>query len=167
MLYFIILDKGKIEVATNASYANKLKNRGYAVHEVEADSEQEAIEKYERGDPENEMEHVYTSTTNHILDGWVISDNKGVITSTVVVGTHIFKDIFASVRDVVGGRSGSYTDTIDNIKSESLSELKNKARDLNCNAIIGISVDVDEISGGGKSMLMVTTIGTAVTIAGT
>ncbi len=164
MLYYVILDKGKVEVATNVAYAKKLKNKGYAVYEIEADSESEAIEKYECVDSKDDMDYVYTSTTNYILDDWTISENKGVITSTIVVGTHIFKDIFSSVRDVVGGKAGSYIDTIDNIKSESLSELKNKARNLNCNAIIGISVDVDEISGGGKSMLMVTTIGTAVSV---
>ncbi|GEA51167.1 hypothetical protein VIN01S_19710 [Vibrio inusitatus NBRC 102082] len=171
MLYFIIVDNGKIEVATNVAYGKKLKSKGYETYEIEADSEVEAIEKYElieeyeRRDSEDESDHVYTSTTNYISDGLIISDNKGVITSTVVVGTHIFKDIFASIRDIVGGKAGGYIDTIDSIKDESLLDLKNKARDLNCNAIIGISVDVDEISGGGKSMLMVTTIGTAITVA--
>ncbi|PMO69447.1 hypothetical protein BCT03_23980 [Vibrio splendidus] len=93
-----------------------------------------------------------------------VSENLGVITSSIVIGTNIFSDIFADVRDVVGGKAESYTNKIDEIKEQSLEELKLKAMKKGCNAIIGISIDVDEISGKNKSMLMVTTIGTAVKV---
>ena len=81
-----------------------------------------------------------------------------------MAGTNIFKDLFASVRDIVGGNSATYMSKLDEIKSQVLSQLRKKACELGCNAVIGVSIDVDEISGGGKSMLMVTASGTAVTV---
>ena len=108
------------------------------------------------------FEKILMSTTNSIIDGFYIAENKGIVTSSVVSGTNIFRDVFAGFRDVIGGKSQSYTNKIEEIKLEALEGLKTQAIGKSCNAILGGSIDVDEISGGGKSMLMVTAVGTAV-----
>lgn len=146
---------------------NDLNRAGYVIcpEQINAESTQQAISIFlgeEVATSVRVSSQVYTSTTNSIQEGMVVSENVGVITSSIVIGTNIFSDIFSDVRDVVGGRAESYTNKIDEIKEQSLEELKQKAMKKGCNAIIGISIDVDEISGKNKSMLMVTTTGTAV-----
>ncbi|OCP92021.1 hypothetical protein BTA15_06885 [Vibrio parahaemolyticus] len=93
-----------------------------------------------------------------------IVENHGVITSTVVAGTNFLRDILAGVRDIVGGQSGTYNNKLDQIKSDALLGLRKQAANKKCNAIVGVSIDVDEVSGGGKSMFMVTAVGTAVIV---
>jgi uncharacterized protein YbjQ (UPF0145 family) len=109
-----------------------------------------------------EYRHIKTSTANFILPNLEITENMGVITATVVAGTNILSDLFASFSDVFGGTSATYASEIDNIKQQALIELKKKAHELLCNAVINVSIDVDEISGNSKSMFMVTAVGTAV-----
>lgn len=111
---------------------------------------------------QSEYSHIKTSTSNFILPNLVITENMGVITASVVAGTNILSDFFARFSDLLGGKSATYIAEIDNIKEQALKELKKKAHDLLCNAIINVSIDVDEISGNNKSMLMVTAVGTAV-----
>ncbi len=93
-----------------------------------------------------------------------VSEVNGVVTATVVAGINIFSDIFAIARDIVGGNSATYMLKLDEIKNQVLSQLRRKACELGCDAIVGVTIDVDEISGGNKSMLMVTASGTAVTV---
>lgn len=148
---------------------NDLNKAGYVIcpEQIKAETTQQAISIFlgeEVATSVRVTSQVYTSTTNSIQEGMAVSENVGVITSSIVIGTNIFSDIFADVRDVVGGKAESYTNKIDEIKEQSLEELKQKALKKGCNAIIGISIDVDEISGKNKSMLMVTTIGTAVKV---
>lgn len=148
---------------------NDLNKAGYVIcpEQIKAETTQQAISIFlgeEVATSGRVTSQVYTSTTNSIQEGMAVSENVGVITSSIVIGTNIFSDIFADVRDVVGGKAESYTNKIDEIKEQSLEELKQKALKKGCNAIIGISIDVDEISGKNKSMLMVTTIGTAVKV---
>ncbi|MEZ8316745.1 YbjQ family protein [Vibrio splendidus] len=148
---------------------NDLNKAGYVIcpEQIKAETKQQAISIFlgeEVATSVRVSSQVYTSTTNSIQEGMAVSENLGVITSSIVIGTNIFSDIFADVRDVVGGKAESYTNKIDEIKEQSLEELKLKAMKKGCNAIIGISIDVDEISGKNKSMLMVTTIGTAVKV---
>ncbi len=129
----------------------------------EAENTQEAINTWEKQLKEkNEYEFILTSSTNSISNNHIITSNKGVITSTVVAGTNFLRDILAGVRDVVGGQSETYINKIDAIKSDALFGLRKKAHEKSCNAVIGVSIDIDEISGGGKSMFMVTAVGTAV-----
>ena len=109
-----------------------------------------------------EFSHIKTSTSNFILPNLEITENMGIITATVVAGTNILSDFFARFSDVFGGKSGTYISEIDNIKQQALIELKKKAHELLCNAVINVSIDVDEISGNSKSMFMVTAVGTAV-----
>lgn len=109
-------------------------------------------------------DEILTSTTNLLGKGVDVSEVNGVVTATVVAGINIFSDIFAIARDIVGGNSATYMLKLDEIKNQVLSQLRRKTCELGCDAIVGVTIDVDEISGGNKSMLMVTASGTAVTV---
>lgn len=80
------------------------------------------------------------------------------------MGTNIFRDFFAKVRDVVGGRSGAFQSALADAREMVLRELEQQAGEAGCNAVIGIDLDYGEISGGDKTMLMVAAQGTAVFI---
>lgn len=80
------------------------------------------------------------------------------------MGTNIFRDFFAKVRDVVGGRSGSFQSALTDARELILREISMQAETAGCNAVIGIDLDYGEISGSGKTMLMVAAQGTAVFI---
>jgi uncharacterized protein YbjQ (UPF0145 family) len=101
------------------------------------------------------------STTNNI-DGHIITEYKGVITGEAIIGANLFKDIFASITDLVGGRSGSYERVLREAKEEAMQELQLQAQRLGATAVIGIDLDYETI-GQSSSMLMVTASGTAVT----
>ena len=107
--------------------------------------------------------NIIVSTTN-TLEGTEIKEYLGIVSSHVVAGTNIFSDIFASFSDIFGGRSQSYQKQLTSINDEAINLLKNKALSLGANGIMGLSIDHDEVSGGNKSMFMVTAIGTAVKI---
>lgn len=108
--------------------------------------------------------NVLVSTTSG-LDGYQIESYLGVVSSHVVTGTNLFSDFFASLSDIFGGRSNSYKKQLASIHTEAVKELKVRASEIGGNAVVGLSIDHDEISGGGKSMFMVTATGTAVRIA--
>lgn len=103
-------------------------------------------------------------TTTPTIDGANVEAYLGVLSAHVVAGTNIFSDIFAGLSDFFGGRSGTYQKQLDAINNAAISELKEKAQAIGANAILGIRIDHDEISGGGKSMFMVTAAGTAVRV---
>lgn len=91
-----------------------------------------------------------------------------IITAECVYGMNIFRDMFAAVRDIVGGRSGATQKVLRDARKMSLSELKREALMLGADAVIGVKLDYSEISGGGKSqMLMIVASGTAVTLKST
>lgn len=98
-------------------------------------------------------------TTTNTLDGKKIVEYKGIVTGEVVLGANIFRDFFASIRDVIGGRSGSYEEVLQQAKDAALKEITERAQALGANAIIGIDLDYETL---GRSMLMVTASGTAV-----
>lgn len=100
------------------------------------------------------------STTNNI-DGKPVKNYIGIVTGETIIGANIFKDFFASIRDVVGGRSGSYEKVLREAKDTALKEMKENASKLNANAVIGIDLDYETVGKGG-GMLMVTASGTAV-----
>jgi uncharacterized protein YbjQ (UPF0145 family) len=100
------------------------------------------------------------TTTNH-LEGKVINQYLGIITGEAILGANIFKDFFAGIRDIVGGRSASYEKELKEARRIAFSELEEKAFQLGANAIIGIDVDYETIGDTG-SMLMVSVTGTAV-----
>lgn len=102
-------------------------------------------------------------TTTNSIEGYTVKRYLGVVNANVVIGTNLFSDIAASLTDVFGGRSGSYKSKLNTIYDEVMKELTEKAKSYHADAIVGLHVDFDEVSGGGKSMFMVSASGTAVT----
>lgn len=103
-------------------------------------------------------------TTTNSVEGYSIREYLGVVNANVVIGTNLFSDIAASLTDVFGGRSDSYKSKLTTIYDEVMKELIGKAESYHADAIVGLHVDFDEISGGGKSMFMVSASGTAITL---
>jgi uncharacterized protein YbjQ (UPF0145 family) len=101
-----------------------------------------------------------TTTTNHI-EGRPVREYLGIVTGETIIGANIFKDIFAGIRDIVGGRSGTYERVIQEARASALSEMSDKARSMGADAVIGIDLDFETVGTGG-SMLMVIATGTAV-----
>jgi uncharacterized protein YbjQ (UPF0145 family) len=100
-------------------------------------------------------------TTTTSIEGRKVTEYLGIVTGEVIVGANIFKDLFASVRDIVGGRSGSYESTLRDARKTALEEASDEARALGADAVIGVDLDY-EVLGQGGSMLMVSASGTAV-----
>ncbi|MFY0602394.1 MAG: heavy metal-binding domain-containing protein [Flavobacteriaceae bacterium] len=100
------------------------------------------------------------STTN-TLDGKPIKDYLGLVSGETIIGANLFKDIFAGIRDIVGGRSGSYEKVLKEAKETALKEMEDVAYRLGADAVIGIDLDYETVGANG-SMLMVTASGTAV-----
>ena len=102
-------------------------------------------------------------TTTHTLDGKHISDYLGLVSGEAILGANIFKDFFASIRDIVGGRSAAYEKELQRAKELALGEMQAQAAALGANAIIGVDLDYETIGvGQGGNMLMVSASGTAV-----
>ena len=104
-----------------------------------------------------------TLTTTPQIEGHTILEYKGVVTGETIIGANIVKDFFAGIRDIVGGRAGSYEDVLCEAKDTSLKEMMERAQIMGANAIVGIDIDYETIGSNG-SMLMVATSGTAVVI---
>lgn len=99
-------------------------------------------------------------TTTNNIEGKQISNYLGIVTGETIIGANFVKDIFASVRDFVGGRSNSYEKVLFQAKETALQEMQNRAEKLGANAIIGVDLDYETIN----NMIMVTASGTAVKI---
>ena len=102
---------------------------------------------------------IVTTTTS--IEGRPVSQYLGVVTGEVIVGANLFKDLFAGIRDIVGGRSGAYESTLRSARETAFQELESEAVRLGANAVIGVDIDY-EVLGKEGSMLMVTVSGTAV-----
>lgn len=102
-------------------------------------------------------------STTPTIEGRTIREYKGVVTGETIIGANMFKDLFAGIRDIVGGRSGAYEKVLREAKDTSMQEMMDRARELGANAIVGIDIDYETI-GQSNSMLMVATSGTAVVI---
>jgi uncharacterized protein YbjQ (UPF0145 family) len=100
-------------------------------------------------------------TTTTAVEGRPVRDYLGIVTGEVIVGANIFKDLFAGIRDIVGGRSGAYEGAMRGARKTAFAELEAEARDLGADAVIGVDIDY-EVLGKGGSMLMVSVSGTAV-----
>ena len=103
-------------------------------------------------------------TTTPFVEGYRIRRYGPLVAAEAVMGTNIFRDYFAKVRDVMGGRSGSFQGALADARDSVIDEIQEQARAADCNAIIGIDLDYGEISGKDKNMLMVAVQGTAVFI---
>lgn len=102
-------------------------------------------------------------TTTATIEGRPVQDYLGVINAQSIIGANMFKDIFASLRDLVGGRSKTYERVIEQAKEDAMRELTQKAQALGANAVVGIDLDFETVGASG-SMLMVIATGTAVRI---
>jgi len=102
-------------------------------------------------------------STTPTIEGRSIREYHGVVTGEAILGANVFKDIFASVRDIVGGRSASYERELRKAREIAFEELEKNATDLHANAIVGIDIDYETVGSKG-GMLMVSVTGTAVTL---
>lgn len=100
-------------------------------------------------------------TTTPSIDGKNIDAYLGVITGEAIVGVNIFRDLFASVRDIVGGRTQSYERVLDEARQLAQKDLVDSATELGADAVVGVDIDY-EVLGQGNGMLMVSVSGTAV-----
>lgn len=100
-------------------------------------------------------------TTTALVEGRPVKQYLGIVTGEVIVGANIFRDLFASITDIVGGRSGKYEEVLSRARDEAIGEMKQKALELGGNAVVGVDLDY-EVLGSNGSMLMVSASGTAV-----
>lgn len=102
-------------------------------------------------------------TTTHTVEGKKVVKYLGLVTGEAIMGANIFKDFFAGIRDIVGGRSTAYEKELKTAKDISVQEMCEQARGLGGNAVIAVDLDYETVGQGG-AMLMVTASGTAVVL---
>lgn len=101
-------------------------------------------------------------TTTPTVEGRRIREYLGVVTGEAILGANIFKDFFAGIRDIVGGRSGAYEEELRKARRLAFDEAEQAARELGANALVGVDLDYEVIGRQSSSMLMVSVSGTAV-----
>lgn len=103
------------------------------------------------------------TTTTSSIEGRKIKQYLGIVTGEAILGANIFRDLFAGIRDIVGGRSAAYEKELRHARETAMAELTTAANELGANAVVGIDLDY-EVLGQGNGMLMVSISGTAVVI---
>ena len=104
-------------------------------------------------------------TTTPGLDGQRIVKYLGLVSGEAILGANVFRDFFAGIRDVIGGRSGSYEKVLRKAKEAALQDMAEQAQELGAHAVVGIDLDYETIQiKEGGDMLMVTATGTAVLV---
>lgn len=103
-------------------------------------------------------------TTTPSVEGKKINNYLGIVTGEAIMGANIFRDLFAGVRDIIGGRSGAYEEELGRAREIALQEMQDEAQKRGANAVVGVDLDY-EVLGSNGSMLMVTASGTAVQVA--
>ena len=103
-------------------------------------------------------------STTPTIEGRKITEYHGVVTGEAILGANVFKDFFAGIRDIVGGRSAAYEKELRKARQIALREMETEAGHLGADAVVGIDLDYESIGQGG-SMLMVTAGGTAVRVS--
>lgn len=104
-------------------------------------------------------------TTTHTIEGQRIVRYHGLVSGEAILGANIFRDVFAGIRDIVGGRSGAYEEELRKAKAIAIQEMEDQAAAMGANAVIGVDLDYETITPGKSGgMLMVTASGTAVTL---
>jgi uncharacterized protein YbjQ (UPF0145 family) len=107
--------------------------------------------------------HIVTTPT---LAGHRVSRSMGLVSGEAILGANIFRDLFAGIRDIVGGRSAAYEQELRKAKTIALDEMSQQARDLGANAVVSVDLDYETIQvGQGGGMLMVSASGTAVLVS--
>ena len=102
-------------------------------------------------------------TTTSVIEGRRVREYRGLVMGEAILGANVFRDFFASIRDVVGGRSGSYERVLRDGRDTALEEMIDEAKRLGAHAIVGVHMDYGAI-GKNEGMMMVTVSGTAVTL---
>jgi uncharacterized protein YbjQ (UPF0145 family) len=102
-------------------------------------------------------------TTTPGIEGRQVERYLGIVTGEAILGTNIFRDLFAGIRDIVGGRSATYEKALQEGREIAIQEMSEKARSLGANAVVGVDLDY-EVLGQANGMLMVTASGTAVSV---
>lgn len=100
-------------------------------------------------------------TTTPSVEGKSIAAYHGIVVGEAILGANVFKDIFAGITDILGGRSGAYEEELAKARSVALEEMEDRARDIGGNAVVGVDLDYEVIN----NMLMVSASGTAVTLS--
>ena len=98
-------------------------------------------------------------TTTHDVQGQAVSEYLGIIVGESIIATNIMRDIMASVRDIVGGRSGAYEEKMQEARDIALKEMEEKAEELGADAVLAVDIDYETV---GNNMMMVSASGTAV-----
>ena len=106
---------------------------------------------------------IVTTTPN--VEGKRITSYQGIVTGEAIMGANIFKDLFAGIRDIVGGRSAAYEQELRRAKDIAVQEMLEQAKGLGANAVVGVDLDYETVGQSG-GMLMVSASGTAVVIEG-
>jgi uncharacterized protein YbjQ (UPF0145 family) len=107
--------------------------------------------------------HIVTTPS---VAGHRVTRSMGLVTGEAILGANIFRDLFAGIRDIVGGRSAAYEQELRKAKAIALEEMAQQARERGANAVVGVDLDYETIQvGGGGGMLMVSASGTAVLIS--
>ena len=91
-------------------------------------------------------------TTTSVIEGAKITRYYGIVSGETIIGANVFRDFFASIRDVVGGRSGSYEEVLREAKDTALREMQEQARLLGANAVIGVDLDYETVGGSGSML---------------
>ena len=102
-------------------------------------------------------------TTTSSIEGRQITDYRGIVTGETIMGANIVRDLFASITDIVGGRSGAYETKLAEARETALREMQERAQALGANAVVGVDLDY-EVLAQGNGMLMVSASGTAVKV---
>jgi uncharacterized protein YbjQ (UPF0145 family) len=102
-------------------------------------------------------------TTTPTIEGRRIASYRGIVSGEAILGANVFRDFFASIRDVVGGRSGSYERVLRDGRDTAINEMIQEAQRLGANAVVGVHLDYGAV-GKNEGMMMVTATGTAVTL---
>jgi uncharacterized protein YbjQ (UPF0145 family) len=126
-----------------------------------------AVRAEQDAESSQEGRSVMLVTTTPTIEGRKIVKYHGLVSGEAIMGANIFKDLFASIRDIVGGRSGAYEEELRQAKDIALAEMVEAAKGLGANAVVAVDLDYETINmagggGGGGSMLMVSASGTAV-----
>ncbi|MCY3835346.1 MAG: heavy metal-binding domain-containing protein [Anaerolineaceae bacterium] len=100
-------------------------------------------------------------TTTPSVEGRAVEEYLGIVSGEAIMGANLFKDIFAGIRDIVGGRSGAYEEELRRAKEIAMAEMRDNARLLGADAILSVDLDYETVGQNG-SMLMVSASGTAV-----
>ena len=99
-------------------------------------------------------------TTTPSVEGYKIAEYKGIVVGEAILGANVFRDIFAGITDIIGGRSGAYEEELGNARRVALTELEERAAELHATAVVGVDLDYEVIN----NMLMVSASGTAVVL---